>query len=706
MNREKKALHNHSLTPGYARCAFHRPHFIRCIKPNTTKEPWLFDSDFVLTQLRYIGLLETIRIRREGYAFRPTHHDFVRDYRILAFNPLADVPPTAASCDRILKTANICDYKLGWVFEWEICIVFFILPSPPHPLLPPIFLPHSRTKVFLKYFHYEELQRHLDGYHQATTVLTKIGRGFCVRNQARLLRRVSLMQQEQLEAFFELAAVCSTSTQRHVCQLVEADTQTRSQLLLQQHRQTEAKEAAVRQAAACELQQRLERLEANRKAAEAEAQQLARRHEEERQRQLAQEALLLQQAAERTRKEEEQAEADGDEDNNADDENEGTHRSLAVDTGPQAQLERKRREAAEQARRDSHRWQEREQAEQQRYASAVQTLRQQQQQRAQTEAAARTEREATEQKMAGKKQWQALATAQQAARNKAEEELATERNQREALQLQVLHQSDVTIRLSSQIEELRKQLRNAAQAQETAEDELAETQGLLVREQLRRQNAEELARHLQLEGTGPVGDGGEVAGLAGSQRRESQSRRAQALRMLAAAHNNGNTALPKTVGDRASETASKAEITDELLAQVNLAAYLRRRLGTLCAKPEEVVLGPAAISGYLMKQGSVNPSYQRRWFVLHLQKQVLRYFVDDTLKEHRGDIPLSDILFVGPDTSAGDGKKGSAAFSLVLGTAKRNYHVGCGGGRCGKKRGELRKQKSFCLTTFLSLDNV
>ncbi|RYG62603.1 hypothetical protein EON64_17550, partial [archaeon] len=42
------------------------PHYIKCIKPNTSKVQGSFDGLLVLEQLRYSGALEVVRIRQEG----------------------------------------------------------------------------------------------------------------------------------------------------------------------------------------------------------------------------------------------------------------------------------------------------------------------------------------------------------------------------------------------------------------------------------------------------------------------------------------------------------------------------------------------------------------------------------------------------------------------------------------------------------------
>lgn len=59
------------------------PFFVRCIKSNSEKTPNSFDDMLVLVQLRYTGMLETVRIRQSGYSVRLSFEEFIQHYRIL-----------------------------------------------------------------------------------------------------------------------------------------------------------------------------------------------------------------------------------------------------------------------------------------------------------------------------------------------------------------------------------------------------------------------------------------------------------------------------------------------------------------------------------------------------------------------------------------------------------------------------------------------
>ena len=58
-------------------------HYIRCIKPNESKESWLFEGPMVLSQLRACGVLETVRISTAGYPTRWTYEEFALRYYML-----------------------------------------------------------------------------------------------------------------------------------------------------------------------------------------------------------------------------------------------------------------------------------------------------------------------------------------------------------------------------------------------------------------------------------------------------------------------------------------------------------------------------------------------------------------------------------------------------------------------------------------------
>merc|ERR1719259_243045 len=78
-----------SLDALMATLAACQPYFVRTIKPNEKKSPNDFDRALVCRQLRYSGMMETIRIRRAGYPIRHGFREFVERFRFL----VAGCPP-------------------------------------------------------------------------------------------------------------------------------------------------------------------------------------------------------------------------------------------------------------------------------------------------------------------------------------------------------------------------------------------------------------------------------------------------------------------------------------------------------------------------------------------------------------------------------------------------------------------------------------
>lgn len=138
-----------------------QPHYVRCIKPNTMKAPNAFESGEVLRQLRYAGMMETIRIRREGYALREEHESFYKRFHLLLSSSEAKKGDGISHLVKVLsKRLNLTDA------EWQI----------------------GHTKIFLK----RELASKLEflahlRVHIAARIVGKFGRKVAQKRASKLL---------------------------------------------------------------------------------------------------------------------------------------------------------------------------------------------------------------------------------------------------------------------------------------------------------------------------------------------------------------------------------------------------------------------------------------------------------------------------------------------------------------------------------------
>ncbi|RLN91221.1 hypothetical protein BBJ28_00017874 [Nothophytophthora sp. Chile5] len=60
------------------------PHYVRCIKSNDQKQANKMDDRRVVHQIKYLGLLENVKVRRAGYAYRGDYGRFVDRFRLLS----------------------------------------------------------------------------------------------------------------------------------------------------------------------------------------------------------------------------------------------------------------------------------------------------------------------------------------------------------------------------------------------------------------------------------------------------------------------------------------------------------------------------------------------------------------------------------------------------------------------------------------------
>ncbi|RVE68208.1 hypothetical protein OJAV_G00089780 [Oryzias javanicus] len=57
--------------------------YIRCLKSNESKQPGQFDEALIRHQVKYLGLMEHLRVRRAGFAYRRKYEDFLKRYKPL-----------------------------------------------------------------------------------------------------------------------------------------------------------------------------------------------------------------------------------------------------------------------------------------------------------------------------------------------------------------------------------------------------------------------------------------------------------------------------------------------------------------------------------------------------------------------------------------------------------------------------------------------
>lgn len=60
------------------------PSYIRCIKPNDVQKAGILNEQLVLHQVKYLGLLENLRVRRAGFAYRRGYDAFLQRYKCLS----------------------------------------------------------------------------------------------------------------------------------------------------------------------------------------------------------------------------------------------------------------------------------------------------------------------------------------------------------------------------------------------------------------------------------------------------------------------------------------------------------------------------------------------------------------------------------------------------------------------------------------------
>ncbi|XP_069047055.1 unconventional myosin-X [Lepisosteus oculatus] len=228
------------------------PFFVRCIKPNTQKMPERFDQPVVLNQLRYSGMLETVRIRRAGFPVRRPFQDFYFRYKVL----MKDVTLPE---DMKGKCACLLHLYDSTKTEWQL----------------------GKTKVFLRESLENKLekQREVEVYKAAMIIQAHIV-GYVARKQYQRLLQCIVVIQKNYRAFYWrrrflhlrwAALTLQTRARGHLARKTYYR-------LLEERRKREEEERRQREE---EEERERQRLEAERLAQEAEASRRAEEEEEE-----------------------------------------------------------------------------------------------------------------------------------------------------------------------------------------------------------------------------------------------------------------------------------------------------------------------------------------------------------------------------------------------------------------------------------------
>ncbi|XP_011472695.1 unconventional myosin-VIIb [Oryzias latipes] len=148
-----------------------QPYFIRCIKPNDFKRPMLFDRDLCMRQLRYSGMMETIKIRKAGYPVRYTFKEFLDRYRVLLKTSICN--PATESEEKCCET--ICKSVLKEDKDWKT----------------------GKTKIFLKDIHDTKLEvERMIELNTKALLIQRVLRGYKYRREFLKKRSAAIVLQK------------------------------------------------------------------------------------------------------------------------------------------------------------------------------------------------------------------------------------------------------------------------------------------------------------------------------------------------------------------------------------------------------------------------------------------------------------------------------------------------------------------------------
>nr|XP_039269544.1 unconventional myosin-Ia-like isoform X1 [Styela clava] len=152
------------------------PNYIRCIKPNAVKRSGIITQDLVKHQVRYLGLMENVRVKRAGYAFRQKYEDCLERYKML--------------CPRTWP---------NWRGNPQDGVKEILQ----HVEIPEKEYTFGRTKIFIinpkTLFDLEDERQ--ESLHDLATIMQRIWRGYVWRTRYQRMRQAQILISKNVKAY-------------------------------------------------------------------------------------------------------------------------------------------------------------------------------------------------------------------------------------------------------------------------------------------------------------------------------------------------------------------------------------------------------------------------------------------------------------------------------------------------------------------------
>ncbi|CAH1782096.1 unnamed protein product [Owenia fusiformis] len=173
------------------------PHFVRCIKPNMAKVAGKYDPEYVLRQLRYTGILETVRIRREGFSMRLPFAEFLTRYNVIAVCalPMTSEASDLQQCTQALQYCDIEKYKVG------------------------------KSKLFLRYWHVDKLETISRKLESKVITTQRVWKGWMQRKKFMRILDIKRRQDDFVSRFLTAVATMGEKHYDIIIQSREHDTE-------------------------------------------------------------------------------------------------------------------------------------------------------------------------------------------------------------------------------------------------------------------------------------------------------------------------------------------------------------------------------------------------------------------------------------------------------------------------------------------------